>query len=307
MRKIIFNSNHKLRPIWRLSLFLVITFLINIPLQLLLQNILSQGLVRGFISASIYFLSFLFSLYLQVKFIEKSSFEKYGLKFNRCWWEEFFIGILISMIQLILFFAIIYSTGNLRIVGFFTTNHTDFKFSFLEGFFSEMYGLVVGTSVEEIFFRSFLFYIAYEALRTINKNGKIRAYIILFLIAPLFGIAHIGNEGMTTMSVINLSIDAMMMCVPFLITGRLGMSIGLHFSWNLIQGAVFGFAISGNTVKASILNIEVLNNILTGGVFGPEGSILFIVLDIIAIMIILYWKNLKSYHSFVHPRILNAN
>ena len=304
MHKIIFNSNQKVRPIWRLSLFLVVTFLVNIPLQLVLQNILSQGLIRGFISASIYFLSFLFSLYLQIKYIDKSSFEKYGLKLNTSWWEEFFVGIGISGIQLILFFTLMYSTGNLSVIGYFKTNVTDFDFSFLEGFFSEMYGLVVGTSVEEIFFRSFLFYIAYEALRMINKDGKTRAYIILFLIAPLFGVAHIGNEGMTTMSAINLSIDAMMMCLPFLITGRLGMSIGLHFSWNLIQGAVFGFAISGNTSKASIINIEVLDNILTGGVFGPEGSILFVVLDVIAVMIILYWKNLKNYASFVHPRIL---
>ena len=39
----------------------------------------------------------------------------------------------------------------------------------------------------------------------------------------------------------------------------------------IVVSAVFGFAISGNTSKASIINIEVLDNFLTGGVFGPEG------------------------------------
>jgi len=306
MRKIIFNLKGKIRPIWRLFLFLSITFLINIPLQLGLQKVLDQSLLRGCLSASIYLISVVFSLFIQIKFLDKSSFKKYGLKINKIWIQEFFMGTVISLAQLSIFFLIMYSTGNLKIVEFFTTNSSDYSFdySFWEGFFSEMFGLIIGSSVEEIFFRAFLFYIVYEALRTIKKDAAKRAFIILIAIAPLFGIAHIGNEGATTISTINLGLDAIMMCLPFLITGRLGMSIGMHFSWNLFQGAIFGFAISGNIAKASIISVNMPNNLLTGGVFGPEGSIIFILLDIVALMLILYWKKLKNYSSFVNPYII---
>ncbi|WP_298416708.1 CPBP family intramembrane glutamic endopeptidase [uncultured Kordia sp.] len=306
MHKIIFNSKDKIRPIWRLILFLLITFLVNIPLQLVLQEVLSQSLLRGIISASIYLMSVVFSLLIQIKFLEKSSFKKYGLKFNKVWLKEFFFGFIISVVQLSLFFLIMDLTGNLKIVDFFAVNSSNYTFdySFWTGFFAEMFGLIVGSSVEEIFFRAFLFYIAYEALRILKKDAKKRALLILIIIAPLFGIAHAGNEGATIISTINLGLDAMMLCLPFLITGRLGMSIGMHFSWNLFQGAIFGFPISGNIAKTSIISVEMPNNLLTGGVFGPEGSILFIGLDIIAILLILYWKKFKRYTSFVHPYII---
>ncbi|WP_282079545.1 CPBP family intramembrane glutamic endopeptidase [Aquimarina algiphila] len=309
MRKIIFNSKNRIRPIWRLFLFLSITFLINIPLQLGLQEVLNQGLLRGSISASIYLLSVVLSLYIQIKFLDKSSFKKYGLKINKIWIKEFIIGIIISLTQLSIFFLIMYITGNLKIVDFFTTNSSSYSFdySFWQGFFSEMFGLIIGSTVEEIFFRAFIFYIVYEALRTVKKDAGKRAVIILIVIAPLFGIAHVGNEGATVISTINLGLDAMMMCLPFLITGRLGMSIGMHFSWNLFQGVIFGFAISGNIAKVSIISLNMPNNLLTGGVFGPEGSIIFILLDIVALIFILYWKKLKKYNSFVSPYIIENN
>ncbi|WP_271785256.1 CPBP family intramembrane glutamic endopeptidase [Aquimarina algiphila] len=309
MRKIIFNSKNRIRPIWRLFLFLSITFLINIPLQLGLQEVLNQGLLRGSISASIYLLSVVLSLYIQIKFLDKSSFKKYGLKINKIWIKEFIIGIIISLTQLSIFFLIMYITGNLKIVDFFTTNSSSYSFdySFWQGFFSEMFGLIIGSTVEEIFFRAFIFYIVYEALRTVKKDAGKRAVIILIVIAPLFGIAHVGNEGATIISTINLGLDAMMMCLPFLITGRLGMSIGMHFSWNLFQGVIFGFAISGNIAKVSIISVNMPNNLLTGGVFGPEGSVIFILLDIVALIFILYWKKLKKYNSFVSPYIIENN
>ena len=79
----------------------------------------------------------------------------------------------------------------------------------------------------------------------------------------------------------------MMLAMPFIITGRLGMSIGMHFSWNLIQGGILGLYTSGELAKVSILKTEVVNNLLTGGTFGPEGSALLVLLDLVAVFIIL--------------------
>lgn len=306
MRKIIFNSLNKTRPIWRLLLFILITFLINIPLQILLQKImLQQGLLRGYISASIYFLSVIFSLYIQIKYLDKSSFKKYGLKINKTWFKEFLIGFLIAGVQISFFFFLLYLTSNLLVMDFFTTS--SFDFSFTEGLISEFFGLIVGSSVEEIFFRAFLFYTMYEALRILKKDPTKRALFIVFLMAPLFGIAHINNEGATIISTINLGLDAVMMCLPFLITGRLGMSIGMHLSWNFFQGAVFGFAISGNMAKVSVLKVSVVDNLITGGSFGVEGSVLFILLDVIAIMLILKWKKHMKFNKLVNPYIIENN
>jgi membrane protease YdiL (CAAX protease family) len=298
---IIFNSSSKIRPIWRLLLFLVITFAINIPLQLLLQKALGQSLLRGVLSGSIYFISVILSLLIQIKFLDRSSFKKYGLKINKAWICDFIVGSLISLIQLSLFFIIMYLSGNLKIENYFVTSSPNY--SFLEGFLSEMYGLLVGGFIEEIFFRAFLFYIIYEALEKTIKDARKRAVFMIVIISPLFGLAHLGNNGATLISTLNLGFDAMMMCLPFLITGRLGMSIGIHFAWNLIQGSVFGFAISGNIAKATIISVSMPDNLFTGGIFGPEGSVLLVALDLIAVGIILYWKKLKNYTTLVNPTI----
>lgn len=306
MRTIIFNSRNRIRPIWRLLLFLLITFLVNIPLQLALQQVLDQGILRGCISAFIYLLSVILSLFVQVKFLEKSSFKKYGLAIDKTWMQEFWIGVVISVVQLFTFFAVMYVTGNLNIVDFFTVNTSDysFNFSFWEGFFAEVFSLMVGSSVEEIFFRAFLFYMVYEALRVVKQDVVKRAVFTFFVIAPFFGIAHIGNEGATVLSTVNLALDALIVCLPFLITGRLGMSIGMHFSWNFVQGIILGFAVSGNTTKVSVINVVMPDNLLTGGVFGPEGSVLMVLISLPTFLFILYWKKRKNYKSFVSPRIL---
>jgi len=96
----------------------------------------------------------------------------------------------------------------------------------------------------------------------------------------------------------------MMICLPFLITGRLGVSIGMHFSWDVVQGAVLGFANSGHIAKASIISVSMPDNMLTGGAFGPEGSILLLLLDLIAVILILFWKKINKYEAWVHPYII---
>lgn len=286
--KIIFNSSNKSRAIWRLVLFLLIAFGINVPLQIGLQAVLDQGNLRGVLSGTIYFISVVFSLFIQIKFLDRSSFKKYGLAIDKIWIKEFMFGSFISLIQLSLFFVIMYLSGNLQIVGYFVKGSPDY--SFLEGFLSDMFALIIGSSIEEIFFRSFLFFLLFESLQTIIKDRKKRVVFVIVVISALFGLAHMGNNGATFLSGINLVFDALLMAFAFLITGRLGMSIGIHFAWNLIQGSVFGFAISGNIAKATIISVSMPNNLLTGGTFGPEGSILLGLLDIIAVLLIVYWK-----------------
>ncbi|WP_159025604.1 hypothetical protein [Aquimarina sp. Aq78] len=87
-------------------------------------------------------------------------------------------------------------------------------------------------------------------------------------------------------------------------SGRLGMSTGMHFSWNLVQDVFFGFAVNSNSTKVSIISVDVSNNAITGGVFGPEGSVLFLCICVIAVILLLLWKKIKGYSALVNPLLI---
>lgn len=297
-----FNSQGRLRTTWRLLAFIAFTFALNIPLQTLLQQVLQEGLLRGYLSASIFLFSALISLYAQTRFLEKVPISKYGLSINTGWMGEFLVGCSIAAVQLVVFYAIMFLSGSMHIESSFWLPPGS-SYSFMSGFFSELFSQLVGSFGEELFFRSFLFFLFLEALRRFNMAPLHNALVSSIAISLLFGLAHYSNEGATVLTTLNLAIDGMMLAIPFLVTGRLGMSLGIHFFWNLLSGAVFGAGVSGNLSKVSLLRIQLDDNLLTGGAFGPEGSVLIVLLDALAVVLIYLWWRTQNQKSLLCPAI----
>jgi membrane protease YdiL (CAAX protease family) len=76
----------------------------------------------------------------------------------------------------------------------------------------------------------------------------------------------------------------------YLFTGRLGISIGLHFSWNFFQGNVFGFPVSGRDFGASFVGISQGGpEVWTGGAFGPEAGLLGFLAYGLGGLLVLLW------------------
>ena len=302
MRKFFLNPVGKWRLIWRLIFFIALFLFINIPLQFVIREMFSTGLTRSNLSTTAVLFAVLGSLYAQVRFFDKSTFEKYGFELGTRWLMEFVFGCIVAALQISLFFAMLYWLGHLTIVGQFVVNSPNY--SFVGGFLSELYRQLQIGILEEIISRAFLFFIIYEMLKSfkVAPTSSIIASCVFNSLA--FGILHLDNDGATGLSALNLSIDALTLCLPFLLTGRLGMSIGMHFSWNFVQGAIFGFANSGTEVKASILKIELSNHPITGGEFGPEGSTVLLGLSAISFIFIVGWKRWHHIKTWVQPKFL---
>ena len=76
-------------------------------------------------------------------------------------------------------------------------------------------------------------------------------------------------------------------------TQRLWLPIGLHLGWNFTEGSVFGMSVSGNARQDSLIMGTLHGpNLLTGGAFGPEASILAVIVCLAASVIIL-WRMVK--------------
>ena len=64
-----------------------------------------------------------------------------------------------------------------------------------------------------------------------------------------------------------------------LLPSRLWVPIGIHWAWNYTQGNIFGLAVSGSEAGENMLTTIVNGpDIITGGAFGPEASIISVIL-----------------------------
>ncbi len=119
---------------------------------------------------------------------------------------------------------------------------------------------------EEIIFRGVLF-------RLIDDRWNTGMALILSSIA--FGAMHLFNPGATLWSAVAIAIEAgLVLGAAYKCSGTLWLPIGIHWSWNYVQGNVLGFAVSGSPVKDKIFNSIISgSDWMTGGVFGAEASV----------------------------------
>ena len=60
--------------------------------------------------------------------------------------------------------------------------------------------------------------------------------------------------------------------------------IGAHLTWNYLQGPIFGFEVSGNKINSLFEQKPNGHELLTGGNFGFEGSIILTLFLIMSIL-----------------------
>jgi membrane protease YdiL (CAAX protease family) len=144
-----------------------------------------------------------------------------------------------------------------------------------------VYYLLVAIT-EELLFRGLVF----DRLSTLNNTS------VLLISSGLFALAHIGNEHVTWIGLITISVSGVLMGLMFQRYGNVSSPIALHFSWNFFQGPIFGYAVSGNK-STSLFKISYLSpdSKMTGGDFGAEGSIL---LTFVALLAVVYFRKSKS-------------
>lgn len=144
---------------------------------------------------------------------------------------------------------------------------------FFDVFINYLFFYMVVAVGEELIFRGILF----RYVR--DRYGLL---VSLVVSSVVFGFVHILNENATVMSCLSIAVEAgLLLGVVYHITNTLWMPIGLHLAWNFVQGVVFGFSVSGNEFDYALIIPEITGpDIITGGAFGPEASILTAILGI---------------------------
>jgi membrane protease YdiL (CAAX protease family) len=128
--------------------------------------------------------------------------------------------------------------------------------------------------VEEVLVRGLLYRILQESLGS---------FIALGLSATIFGLLHALNPGATAMSTAAIALEAgVLLGAAYLYSGRLWLPIGLHAAWNFAEGGLFGASVSGHEGHGFLTTSCHGADWLSGGDFGPEASIVPVVLCLTA-------------------------
>jgi membrane protease YdiL (CAAX protease family) len=256
-------------------LFLVIMVVLGFTLSLELRydlrtntnNLLLTGSVMEAIAAAAAF-------WIMVRFADRRSLESAGIAI-RGLASETTVGYLIGAAMLSTAIGIMALTGVYHVLG---------KSSSFNPFFALVLFLFAGAA-EEIIFRGYIF-------QTLEARWGSRIAIIFSSL--LFGLAHIGNPG-SHANVWQYLAGPAFICLEaglplsagYMATRRLWLPIGLHWAWNFFEGPIYGADVSGIQLTP-LFHAQFRGPfILTGGLFGPEASVITLIVGAAAGLLLL--------------------
>ena len=236
-------------------------------------------------------------LWFVARFIDRRRFDDYGLRFDRRWGTDLGFGLALGAALQATVFAVGVAAGWFRITGVFVADGS---------LLAAMVGLLalflaVGV-YEELLARGWLLTNLVEGFGFLGDRIAVACAVLIS--SGLFGVVHLGNPGASVLSATIITFAGVFLALGYVLTGELGIPIGVHISWNFFQGPVFGFGVSGITIPASVVAVEPVGpTLVTGGAFGPEGGILGIAAVATGIVATCWWVRRRDDRLRLHPKV----
>jgi hypothetical protein len=227
------------------------------------------------------------SVMLVGRWLDRRSWREFGLQLDRAWWWDLSFGLVLGALLMTLGFVFEYAVGWLRIERVLDARH---RSTLLLGLMRALALFIAVGFYEELLARGYLLRNLAEGLCSQRISAARALASAGVLTALLFGLAHGGNPSATLTSTVNVALAGLLLALPYVLTGRLALSIGFHITWNLFQGPIFGLPVSGNIWRDSLLTVHQQGpDAWTGGAFGPEAGLVGLVLMALGALAMLAW------------------
>lgn len=292
-------DERRLRAGWRLAAQLFLTFIIGLGLAWFLSRL--AGLEGRRVVTLTMAVGTVSSMAMAARGLDRRPWSDFGLRFRRPHMRAYGLGFALAGLVMGFIFTIEYLAGWITVSGFGWQQLNDSPF--LIAFGGYFLWMVIVGFYEELLFRGYHIVNLAEGL---NMPGLGRRQAVLCAVGVsslIFGIMHALNPNAGWISTLNIAFAGVMLAFPFIITGRLSLSIGLHIGWNFFQGGVFGFPVSGTPSRTALLQVYQSGpDIVTGGAFGPEAGLIGL-LGLVLVVAGLYWHlNRTGRPTQIHPR-----
>lgn len=238
------------------------------------------------------------SILIAGRYVDRRRLRDLGFRVDRDWWLDCGFGLALGAALLTLVFAVSAVAGWIRVTGTVRPR---------PGFAVRFLGLVATFVVvgvyEELLVRGYLLTNAAEGLvGWLGGRGAVAGAVSLSSL--VFGLAHANNPNATLLSTLAIVLAGGMLAAGYVLTGELAIPIGLHTTWNLFQGGVYGFPVSGLGVDASLLIVETAGpRVVTGGAFGPEAGLLGLGAMVVGTAAIAGWVRWRTGRLGVAPAV----
>ena len=211
------------------------------------------------------FFALMFCLWLFMKFIDRKPLMSLGLKYEG-FQQDFKFGLILGAGLIAIGFFSLFILGYVRV--------ESFSFPFLDVVLYFILFVVVAFH-EEIMLRG---YILRSLMESMNR------YLALAISSLIFMTVHLLNPNISFLGVVNLFLAGIVLGIYYVHKLNLWLPIGMHLTWNFFQGPIFGFEVSG--IKSQSLIKQTVNgsDLITGGKFGFEASLLATVLIVVVIL-----------------------
>jgi uncharacterized protein len=287
MNILINETEGRLRAGWRLLIQFVLAIAIVLPFGFLVGQLgFNAEYIGLFATAS----GIVVSIVIMGRFIDKRRFSEFGIQTTEGWKQELWAGTAIGIVAMTGIWLFQWMLGYVKMDGFgWDRTAEQFWLMPIVGYLFLM--MVVGF-YEEYWTRGYQMKVLAEGMHVGSISPRIAVGIAMFITSLVFGLLHAGNPNASTISTVNITLAGIMLALPYVLTGRLWVSIGLHFSWNFFQGAIFGFPVSGKTFRTAVIQTNQTGpDWFTGGAFGPEaGAVGLLAMAFITLWICIRYK-----------------
>jgi membrane protease YdiL (CAAX protease family) len=293
------SDERRLRAGWRiiiqLALWLIVPAVLNRRVGQSLAVIVSDlfpnltSLSERITLFSLTLITVLLTTWLVVRYIDHRPLAHLGLRLDRVWWIDLFFGMALGAVLMTILFLVQLALGWVVIRDTFRVTPGDLPFAL--AILGPLFVFVVVGITEEILSRGYQLRNLAEGLNFPSVGPRSAILIAWVISSLLFGLLHVFNPNATVVSTTYLMLAGVFFGLGFVLTGRLGLPIGLHFTWNFFQGNVYGFPVSGNDfTTATVFAIEQRGPALwTGGAFGPEAGYIGIAAILLGCLLTVVW------------------
>jgi membrane protease YdiL (CAAX protease family) len=290
-------TDRRLRALWRLILHMLMVFAGLRAFSLILSLFSRSGEGNGGSGPSIAItmvallftgLIYFAATILAAKFLDRRNFRDFGMAWNAQWRLDLYFGLALGALLIAAIFVFQLAMGWITVDTLYVTL---LPFPFAAALLVFLIQFTLVGTYEELIFRGYQLKNIAEGFTFGTLSARTAVLIALLISSITFGLIHAFNPNATTATTINIALAGIFLGLPFVLTGRLAISIGIHIAWNFFQGNVFGFPVSGNVMFRTTVfdTVQGGPDLWTGGVFGPEAGLLGIAVMITGALLSVWW------------------